>query len=149
VGVTEALAAAVGGNALVVLAAAVTPTMDTGDSLAPWLTGGGSAAAVAGLVYVARMVVKGDLVPRAVAEREREATEREKASAARKDELLRLSKELVDLTHESQARETVLSNMGGEAVRALTLAQETSRQNTEELRWWRDRRERTERREST
>lgn len=137
--VSAALSLAAGGQ-LAVLAAAVAPVAESGGNLAPWLTGGGSAAAVAGLVYVARMVVKGDLVPRPV-------EEREKASAARKDELIALAKQLAELAHEAHARETVLANLGGEAVRALTLAQETNRQTNEQLSWWRDQRDRAQRRQ--
>lgn len=75
-----------------------------GLDVAPWLQGGGSAAAVAGLVYVARMIVKGDLVPRAVAERENETTAAIAAQARREAAQ-------VELVNEAHAREVVLANL--------------------------------------
>lgn len=115
------------------LAAAVEPAMDQGTNLAPWLQGGGSAAAVAGLVYVARMIVKGDLVPRAVAEREAEAASTV-ATAAKQAQIA------LDLAQDAHARETVAANIGNESIKALTQNAEMMRQVSEELRWWRDNR---------
>jgi len=65
----------------------VEPAVSAGG-LAPWLQGGGSAAAVAGLVYVARMIVRGDLVPRSVEAREREVTEAVRVAFVREEKLL-------------------------------------------------------------
>lgn len=97
------------------------------SGIAPWLQGGGSAAAVAGLVYVARMVIKGDLVARAVADRENETAAALAATARRE-------KELQQLTSEGHGREKTLDRIAGETVRinADVLA---------ELRWWREQRE--------
>ena len=110
--VSAALALAAGGN-MALAVAAVEPVANAGGSLAPWLTGGGSAAAVAGLVYVARMVVKGDLVPRPVEEREKEQAAAVQGAAERQSRLL-------ELVTDSLAREQVLANLGGEAVRGMT-----------------------------
>lgn len=121
---TAALAVAGGGNVAVVLASA-----DSGASqIAPWLQGGGSAAAVAGLVYVARMIVKGDLVPRAVAERENET------AGAIRVQAVNVVK-LQELVGEGLAREKTLAGVSGDMVKALA-------ENAAELRWWRDQRER-------
>lgn len=124
-GVAAALTLA-GGGMVAQAAAAVEPAVSRGTDLAPWLQGGGSAAAVAGLVYVARMIVKGDLVPRAVAEREAEAAKQRQVA--------------LDLAQDAHARETVAANIGNESIKALTQNAEMMRQVAEELRWWRDRR---------
>lgn len=119
-----ALAAAVTGNGAVVFAAA-----DAAPSaVTPWLQGGGSAAAVAGLVYVARMIVKGDLVPRAVADRENETAAALRVTAQRE-------RELQELTGEAFAREKTLASVSGEIIRSMADV-------SAELRWWRDQRAR-------
>lgn len=123
--IPTALTVALTGNAAVVLAATDTAG---GAGLAPWLQGGGSAAAVAGLVYVARMIVKGDLVPRAVADRENETAAAIRVQAEH-------AKELQVIAAEALARETTLASVAGESVRALADV-------SSELRWWRDQRER-------
>lgn len=122
--VTGALALAGSGQAALLLAAADSG----GNDLTVWLQGGGSAAAVAGLVYVARMIVKGDLVPRAVAERENETAAAVAATARREQDLQHL-------VAEGHGREKTLDRIAGETVRinAEVLA---------ELRWWREQRER-------
>lgn len=124
--ITGPLAAAItlaaGGNGAVLLAAG-----DTSPGLAPWLQGGGSAAAVAGLVYVARMIVKGDLVPRAVADRENETAAALRTTAERETKYR-------DLLEESLAREKTAGEIARESVGAVA-------DNTAELRWWRDQRE--------
>jgi len=96
-----ALALAVAGNTAVLAAA------ETSPSLAPWLQGGGSAAAVAGLVYVARMVVKGDLVTRSVAAREAEVSAAIRVTAERELRLI----ELIAASHD---REIALSKLSSE-----------------------------------
>jgi hypothetical protein len=122
---TSAFVTASLGNVAVVLAASETAG---GSAVAPWLQGGGSAAAVAGLVYVARMIVKGDLVPRAVADRENETAAAIRVAAAH-------AAELQVITGEALARETTLAQIAGESVRGLADV-------NAELRWWRDQRER-------
>lgn len=62
-----ALSIAGAGNlGLIATAAAAEPT----STLAPWIQGGGSAAAVGGLVYMARLIANGRLVPREVKDTE-------------------------------------------------------------------------------
>lgn len=122
--VVVALGAAAGGNGAVMLAAAETG----GSDFALWLQGGGSAAAVAGLVYVARMIVKGDLVPRAVADRENETAAAIRIQAEH-------AKELQEIAAEALERETSLATIARESVGAVA-------DNTSELRWWRDQRQR-------
>lgn len=131
VGVIAAMGAAGGGILAQILATA--PALSTGTDLAPWLQGGGSAAAVAGLVYFARMVVKGDLVARPVAQREAEAAVALRAAAESAARSLALA-------DEAHARETVAAHVGNESIAALTRNAEVMRQVSEELRWWRERR---------
>lgn len=121
-----ALATALSGNGLVILAAAT--STDSGPGITPWIQGGGSAAAVAGLVYVARMIVKGDLVPRAVAERENETVAALAATVRREQEAM-------ELAREGHAREKAADATAGETVRI-------SAEVLAELRWWREQRER-------
>lgn len=117
-----AFGVALTGNAAVVLAAT-----DTGAGITPWLQGGGSAAAVAGLVYVARMIVKGDLVPRAVAERENETAAAIRVAADNE-------RRLEGLEREGAEREKQLAAIARESVGAVA-------DNTAELRWWREQRQ--------
>lgn len=124
----------------------VAPAVEKGSDLAPWLQGGGSAAAVAGLVYVARMIVKGDLVPRAVAEREQETNVNIRVAAEQASKAQELTKTVLDLAHESHAREQALATVVGDNVRATTQQVELARQVSEELRWWRERRDASTRR---
>lgn len=144
--VTSLLAAVglAGGGLLAQAAAAVAEVApavsERGSDLAPWLQGGGSAAAVAGLVYVARMIVKGDLVPRAVAEREKEAGVNVRLAGEQAAAMQRLTEQAVVLSQESHAREQVLAAVVGDNVRATTQQVELARQVTDELRWWRERR---------
>lgn len=124
------------GVEMVALAARLAQAAQTagpGSDLAPWLQGGGSAAAVAGLVYVARMVVKGDLVPRAVAERERDAAYAIRTAAEREQRLLVLA-------DQSAARELALDHTVSEMLRTVTRQDEVARQVVDELRYWQERR---------
>lgn len=127
--------AVAGSGHLAMLVAAVEPaTNGNGDStIAAWLQGGGSAAAVAGLVYVARMIVKGDLVPRAVADREQESSAAVRIAADHATRAL-------ELAQDAHAREVVAANIGNESIKALTQNAEVMRQVSDELRWWRERR---------
>lgn len=126
-GLALALTAASGGN-LALLLAAADAAGPGGSALAPWLQGGGSAAAVAGLVYVARMIVKGDLVPRAVADRENETAGAIRVQAEH-------ATKLKELLGESLAREKTMDKIAGEAVKALAAV-------NVEMAWWRNQRER-------
>lgn len=109
-------------------------TGTTGPDLAPWLQGGGSAAAVAGLVYVARLIVKGDLVPSAVAAREQETGAAIRASFEREAKMQ-------ELLEASQTREKEQDRIHELAIQALTRVESEQQRVAEELRWWRDRRE--------
>lgn len=62
------------------------------DNLAPWATGGGAAAAVGGIVYIARLMATGRLVAR--------------DTAVAEASLTKLAADLVELVKASAARET-------------------------------------------
>ena len=98
----------------------------SGNNLPAIIQGGGSAAAVAGLVYVARLIIKGDLVARPVRDAEAETNANIAATVKRETELQAL-------VGESLARETTLTRLNGETtkVNAELLA---------ELRYWRGQR---------
>lgn len=100
-----ALTIASSGHVAVIAAATEAP-----QTFTPWVQGGGAAAAVAGLVYVARMIVKGDLVPRAVAQREAEMGAAIRHQAERESQLL-------TLVDEAQAREKVYANLCNDMAR--------------------------------
>lgn len=80
-----ALGAAASGTVASTFAAAVTAVGAGGDvsTLAPYMSGGGAVSAVAGLVYMARKLVNGDLVPRPVKEQEAELAAAIRAAAER------------------------------------------------------------------
>lgn len=62
---TFALIAAIAGNAAVMAGALLAQTASPGAAdFAPWISGAGSMTAVAGLVYVARLMATGQLVAR-------------------------------------------------------------------------------------
>lgn len=128
-----AVGIAVTGNAAVLVAAAETG----GNDLGLWVQGGGSAAAVAGLVYVARMIIKGDLVPRAVAERENEQAAQNRIAAENE-------RKLMALNERSLRREEILADTCNGVVQHVADMTAAQRVNTEELRWWRDQRERSQ-----
>lgn len=67
---------------------------DSGTSLAPYVTGSGSALAVGAIVVVVKKFLDGSLVSKQTADRERESTLMLAASAERED---RLMKVVVDL----------------------------------------------------
>lgn len=50
----------------------------TGSDVAPWLSGGGAAAAVAGLAYIAKKIASGELVAVQIGQIIRDSAEREK-----------------------------------------------------------------------
>lgn len=129
-----ALTAAIGGN-LGVLATVGAVAAEAGGGVAPYVQGGGSAAAVAGLLYVARLIIKGELVSRPVAETERETLAAIRAQAEREAEAGRRESRLEELVLEGRARESTLASIAGESAR-LTGEVEA------ELRYWRDQRER-------
>lgn len=83
-----ALAVAASGNAALMAAAA-----DGGTGVAPYVQSGGSAAAVAGLVYVARLIAKGELVPRAVKDSENELRGQVLVQAQREEKAMELAEE--------------------------------------------------------
>lgn len=130
-----ALWAAGAGNVTVLAAA-------TGgaEAAAPWIQGGGSAAAVAGLVYVARLIVKGDLVPRSVKDAENELTAGIMAAGQREAKVLALA--------EQSARET--NRAASDHDQALLLLADVRRimgNVAEEMQYWREMRDRGTRRE--
>lgn len=106
-----------------------------GADLGPWLQGGGSAAAVAGLVYVARMVVKGQLVPRPVADSDAElsaaikiAGEREALAMRLAEDTLRLARANEELAVEARAREQSMLALLGKTEHLLGTVQQMLQQ---------------------
>lgn len=95
---------------------------------APYVQGGGSAAAVAGLVYVARMVIRGDLVPRPVNDLQREQAALTVASYEREAKLQEL------LERERTERE--------EADRLLTDTRKALWAAESTMRYWQEKAER-------
>lgn len=100
--------------------------LDGGTDLAPYLGGGAGAAAVTGLVYVVRAILTGRLVPREVAEHDREqgaaireAAVREQALRDLVDRLEQLVTEGREREHEGRAREISTAQLAGDATRAL------------------------------
>lgn len=94
--------------ATLLAAAGETATSSGGTNLAPFVQGGGSAAAVAGLVYFARMVLRGDLVAKPTAEREAELAAAVRATAERETAGVRREEALTLLVQQAAAREDAL-----------------------------------------
>lgn len=121
---------------MTVIAAAATGA----DQVAPWVQGGGSAAAVAGLIYVARLITKGELVPRAVKDTENELNAQVLVQAQREAAAMKLAEEAVEARRaegDRHDRSLVLLT----EVR-LSLADVAS-----EMQYWREMRDRGTRRE--
>lgn len=76
---------------------AVEPAVrDGGSTFAPYIQGGGSAAAVAGLIYVARLIARGELVPRAVKDTENELNASVLVQAQREAAAMRIAEESIE-----------------------------------------------------
>lgn len=134
VSVSAALGAAFMGNSALLFAAAETAS-ETGSTLAPWLQGGGSAAAVGGLVYVARLIVTGQLVPRPVREAEAELAAGILAAAQREDRVLTLAET-------AQRDHDMCRERADRTLVALTEMTAAMREVSEEMRYWREMRQR-------
>lgn len=139
VSVSAALGVAFAGNSALLLSASDVAGQ-TGSDLAPWLQGGGSAAAVAGLVYVARLIVTGQLVPRPVKDVEAELGASILAAAQREDRVLKIAEDSVQ----------ALKRLEGKHDESLLLMAGTRRtldDVAQELQYWREMRDRGTRRE--
>lgn len=80
------------------------PNGSTGlEEIAPFLSGGGAAAAVGGLVYVTRKLLNGELVPRSVAERENELSQAVVAAGHREAKYMEVAEKVLKMHTEAQA----------------------------------------------
>ena len=95
-----ALTVASAGNAATTLLAA----SDVPTGVAPWVQAGGGASAVVGLVYVARLIANGRLVPREVKDAEAELRASILAAAQREERVLRLAEERAEDAREERAQ---------------------------------------------
>lgn len=134
--------AALGMSAVGSLAAAVGDTVskDGGGDLASYVQGGGSAAAVAGLVYVARLIVRGELVPRPVKDSENELGASILAAAQREDRVLKIAEV-------QQADAVACRERSDRTIVALTEVSAAMRDVASEMEYWRAIRQRGTRRE--
>lgn len=126
VNATVAMTAAAGGSVMQFAAAA---EVDGGSSIALWVQGLSSLGAVGGLVYVAKMIVKGELVPRPVANYEAEikaqiqaAADREAETMKASEEARRLAAKFEELFSEARAREISQVRLQADTTRALQAA---------------------------
>lgn len=126
-GTLVALSASGLGNTSVFLAAAAEET----PSYAPYIQGGGSAMAVAGLVYVARMIVRGELVPRPVRESEQEMGAAILAAGQREAKVLSLAE-----AYEKQ--NAACSSRNDKTLVALTEVTQALRDVSREMEYWRE-----------
>lgn len=130
-----ALATAATGNVALMAMAS-----DSTSNVAPWVQGGGSAAAVAGLVYVARLIAKGELVPRPVRESEIEMAAAIMAAGQREAKVLQIA--------EAQQIAYTAQQMQHDDVLRLLLTSERSLADVAtEMAYWREMRDRGTRRE--
>lgn len=130
-----AIAIAATGN-LTVLAAAASET----SGLAPWVQGGGSAAAVAGLVYVARMIVRGELVPRPVRDTENEMKAEIMIQGQREAQAMKIAEESVKELRLSREQHD-------KGLLILDAAARSMKDVAEEMEYWREMRDRGTKRE--
>lgn len=113
---------------------------DGGQTIAPYVQGGGSAAAVGGLVYIARLIAKGELVPRAVKDTENELNASIMVSAQREARVMQIVEEHGKTTARLEEKHDAVIALLTEA--KISLAEVAS-----EMEYWREMRDRGTRRE--
>lgn len=111
-----------------------------GIPAASYVQGGGSAAAVAGLIYVARLIAKGELVPRAVKDAENELHAGIMAAAQREAVVLRIAEQ-------QQADAADCRKRHDQTLIALSDTRHTLEAVAREMAYWREMRDRGTRRE--
>lgn len=120
------------------LAATMAP--DGSNDLASYVQGGGSAAAVAGLVYVARLIVRGELVPRPVKDAEAELNAGIMAAAQREAAVLKVAEDATRLNGRLEAKHDESLLLLADVRRSLDVV-------GNEMQYWREMRDRGTRRE--
>lgn len=129
-----------GTGLLAQVVSAVEPAVrDGGSTFAPYIQGGGSAAAVAGLVYVARLIAKGELVPRAVKDTENELNANVMVQAQREANAMRIAEE----ANEARLAE---GKRHDQSLVLMTQVRQSLEDVSREMEYWREMRDRGTRR---